>query len=119
MGIVEYRIQIVLEPRKLPISKNRDDGWMVDHLVLPKEENGDDLWTSDVRISLSDSSHYAQNMPELLRTGELELFVLVAEMYTVGGLVIENRLGTNSRVGTWEVDLPSWVLFQKLEYLES
>jgi hypothetical protein len=125
IGIGEYRVQIVfLEFGKLPKFvkppelEKRTYSYEFYDLALYLKDEGTDLWFPDVRIYFSDSSHYAQNMPDLLKTGELELFVVGPTDFSgtsVSGLVIENKMGTNSRTGIWNVDLPCRHVFECLE----
>ena len=45
-------------------------------------------------------------MSDLLRTGKIELFVNSRTLSTVRRLVIDNRFGPASRIGTWEARTP-------------
>ena len=45
-------------------------------------------------------------MSDLLRTGKIELFVNSRTLSMVRGLVIDNRFGPASRIGTWEARTP-------------
>ena len=71
----------------------------------------DDVLVPDVRICLSDPFQLAQDMFDMLKTGKIELLVNSRTSSTVGGLVIDNRLGPASRIGTWEACKPCAKVF--------
>jgi hypothetical protein len=105
MRVGEYRVQFVFV----------GFGKHFIHQSQFMKEN--DILVPDVRICLSDPSHFAENMPNLLKVGEIELFVISSTQSSVCGLVIDHRLGLASRIGTWEAYAPCAIVFSGFEKL--
>jgi hypothetical protein len=99
MGFGEYRLQFVF----VGFGKH----FMYQSQFM--EEN--DILVPEVYIYLSDPFCSAQKMPDWLKTGKIELLVISSTQSSMRGLVIDNRLGPVSRIGTWEAFQPCAKVF--------
>lgn len=88
LGSGEYRVQFVFV------------GFGKHFIYQSQFMEEDDVLVPDVLICLSDPFQLAQDMFGMLRTGEIELLVNLRKSPTVRGLVIDNRLGPVTRIGT-------------------
>ncbi len=105
LGSGEYRVQFVFV------------GFGKHFIYESQFMEEDDVLVPDVHIYLSDPFQLAQDMFDMLRTGKIELLVNLETFSTVRGLVIDNRLGPASRIGTWEACTPCAKVFLDLKKL--